>query len=146
MKTRVGKCLVVAAVTVGALVSVPGAAHASGRCIDFSWQPQNTGHCVSDIQFMLNYINSPLGQQGRSGYAPVPPQLVVDGVFGSATSFVVGHYQAWKHETVDGHVHVIPTWGDYCNETAVSDWLSSPDLRRHQAALAAVDAGCVLHP
>lgn len=144
MKRTVSKFLVGALALSGALVAI-SAGRASATSCAGTLRQGATGHCVGDVQYMLNYINTSLGQQGRVGYAPVPPQLATDSIFGPATAFTVGHYQSWKHRPVDGVVHLVD-WGDYCNETAIQGWQTSPYASRRQAVFAAVDAGCVLHP
>lgn len=141
MKRTISKCLVGVLALSGALVATATPSYAL-NCNHITIRQGATGHCVSDIQYILNWINSPDGQSRRTNYAPVPPQLTVDGIYGSATAFTVGHYEKWIPWTVDGIVEPEPTWHAFCDETAYIRRLSDPSLQRRQSALAAQDAGC----
>lgn len=98
-----------------------GAKDLSSYCVGKTFAAGSSGHCVSDIQTLINYMeNSGLTQCPFQGSAP----LTVSGTFDSATATQVKSVQGWAicYATQEGFMtNVIQnstvdkiTWGELC--------------------------------
>lgn len=113
--------------------------HASGvPCINQTLKSGSSGHCVTDIQLMLN------------GYDYFRPGLkisliTVDGKYGQQTAFATGAFQKEFGQPVTGVVYA-QTWAVFCKYYGYKGYLSNntAPLRFRQAVLGAVDAGCLM--
>lgn len=137
MKRTVSKFLVGALALSGALVAISAGPAYAVNCNHQPFHQGNTGHCVSDIQYIMNFHNSP--QAGpRGGHAPL---VTVDGIYGSITAFVWGDWQQ-GFEPVTGAVSISDWSTLLCPEAGHESYFTDPYLITRQAALAAKDAGC----
>ena len=121
--------------------------HGSGYCVQNTFGVGNAGHCVKDIQVLLNEMTHM--QHAYLGWAKPYPGTYIseDGIYGSGTKNQVVVYQKWyayKAVAVDGIVGP-NTWFALCQYAWQPGAYNDPSYNTswNQAALAAGrDAGC----
>lgn len=123
----------------------------AGSCTSRQFSFGSSGTCVSDIQTMIDFMES-------GGFTQCPftggSKLAIDGAYDSTTQAQVKVVQTWmncynKQEgvasslTVDGSVDV-PTWTDLCNFSYEFPKNSSNNTSPYSSAsiTAGKDAGC----
>lgn len=113
-------------------------------CVTHTFSQGSSGHCVTDIQTMLNSHCDYVYYQKRLNPKLIFPScsyLIADGKFGSLTDGQVKQYQKYAFLTVDGIVGK-QTWSSLCYETRII-FVQYRQLKNAVAGnWAYVDAGC----
>jgi peptidoglycan hydrolase-like protein with peptidoglycan-binding domain len=105
----------------GTTKPIASASTLSSHCVGQTFTPGSSGHCVSDIQTLLNYVE-------HSGLTECPftggATLTVSGTYDTATASQVRSVQGWsdcyaKQEGFTSNVKVTgnvdtATWGELC--------------------------------
>ena len=124
----------------------------NGYCVGESLNSTSSGHCVSDAQTIINYMeHSGLTQCEFVGGA----ELTVSGTYDSATSTQVKSVQDWAncYARQEGFTSIVketgdvdrPTWGELCTY-GYTDPLHSSASGATGTIAAGKDAGCAQLP
>jgi hypothetical protein len=124
----------------------------NGYCVGTTLNSSSSGHCVSDAQTIINYMeNSGLTQCEFVNSA----KLTVDGTYDTATATQVKSIQTWAncYAAQEGFTSNVketgsvdrPTWGELCTY-GYTDPMHSAASGAGDAIAAGKDAGCTQLP